>query len=332
MVQTDVAQTEKSHTDFDLFVIGGGSGGVRAARIAATHGARVGIAEEYRYGGTCVIRGCVPKKLYVYASRFAEAFSTSRAFGWQPGEAAFSWPDLVGAKEQEITRLENIYADNLKKSGVRVFQERAQFVDAHTVKLTASGDTIKAGKFLIATGGRPSMDTSIPGHEYAISSNEAFDLPKLPRQIVIYGGGYIAVEFAGIFSGLGVETTLVYRGQQFLRGFDDDMRDHVETAYRNRGVNIVYGQTIQAIEKDGEAYVAKLSGGESVACDQVMFAIGRLPNTDGLGLDSAGVETSKKGAIQVDDSSKTNVDHIYAVGDVTDRVQLTPVAIREGHA
>lgn len=319
--------------DFDLFVIGGGSGGVRAARIAASYGAKVAIAEEYRFGGTCVIRGCVPKKLLVYASRFADDFEDARGFGWKSERPAFSWSDLIRAKDEEIGRLETVYQTNLERAGVKIFAERAEFENANTLQLKPSGQKISADKILIATGGHPNLDQSISGIEHAISSNEAFDLEKLPRRLVVAGGGYIAVEFAGIFAGLGVETTIVYRGEKILRGFDDDLRDHLSFAMKKRGIRIVTGNVFSKIEKtQGGSLIGHLSGGEAVEAGQIMFAIGRSPNVGGLGLADAGVKTGDKGNIIVDDEHRTSAQHIFAVGDVTDRVNLTPVAIRQGHA
>lgn len=318
--------------DFDLFVIGGGSGGVRAARISAGHGAKVGVAESFRYGGTCVIRGCVPKKLYVYASRFPQEFAAARGFGWDVGETPFSWSQLVTAKEREITRLEGLYQKGLENAGATVFADHARLVDGHTVELTKEGRTITAKRILIATGGTPNIDPKLDGREHVITSNEAFDLERLPKHIVIAGGGYIAVEFAGIFAGLGVETTLIYRRDKILRGFDEDMRDAVEKGYRDLGVRFVYNRTFKKIEKTSSGLIGHMDNGATLEAGQIMFAIGRSPNTANLGLDAAGVETGPGGEILVDAKSRTNVDSVFAVGDVTDRVQLTPVAIREGHA
>ena len=318
--------------DVDLFVIGGGSGGVRAARIASGHGARVMLAEEYRMGGTCVIRGCVPKKLLVYASRFRDHFEDAEGFGWSMPEPGFDWPTLVRAKEREITRLEGAYASTQAKAGVTVVKSRAVLEDAHTVRLLADGRRITAGHILIATGGRANVHQGLPGVEHAITSNEAFDLPELPKRIVIAGGGYIAVEFAGIFAGLGSEVTIIYRGENILRGFDEDLRDGLRAAYEKRGIRFIFGDVFSAIEKTPQGLVAHTRGGLSLEADQVMFAIGRSPNVEGLGLDRAGVKLGLDGAIAVDAESRTNVPHIYAVGDVTGRVNLTPVAIREGHA
>ncbi len=318
--------------DVDLFVIGGGSGGVRAARIASGHGAKVMLAEEYRLGGTCVIRGCVPKKLMVYASRFRDAFEDAAGFGWTLPEPTFDWPSLVRAKEKEITRLEAAYTSTQEKAGVTVVKSRAVLEDAHTVRLLADGRTVRAGHILIATGGRSNLPHDLPGVEHAITSNEAFDLPELPKRIVIAGGGYIAVEFAGIFAGLGSEVTLIYRGENILRGFDDDMRNGLRAAYEKRGIRFIFGDVFAEIAKTATGLVATTRKGVRLEVDQVMFAIGRSPNVEGLGLDKAGVKLGLEGVIAVDTESRTNVPHIYAVGDVTGRVNLTPVAIREGHA
>ncbi len=318
--------------DFDLFVIGGGSGGVRAARIAAGYGAKVAIAEEYRIGGTCVMRGCVPKKLLVYASRFADDFADARGFGWTVGEARFDWPTLIAAKDRELARLEAAYVTALAKAGVELIEERATVVGPNAVRLTKSGCTLTAGKILIATGGTPSLAEPRPGREHVITSNEAFDLPRLPASIVVAGGGYIAVEFAGIFARLGVATTIIYRGDKILRGFDEDLRDRLTEAYLKQGIRIVTGNIFTHFEKTGAGLVGHLSGGGTLEAEQIMFAIGRAPNTAGLGLDKVGVELGWNGHVVVNEYSKSSVDSIFAVGDVTDRVALTPVAIREGHA
>ncbi len=317
--------------DVDLFVIGGGSGGVRAARIASGHGARVMVAEEYRVGGTCVIRGCVPKKLLVYASRFADEFEDAAGYGWTLGEPAFDWQTLIANKDREIARLEAAYTTNLERAKVAIAKSRAVLEDAHTVRLVATGKTVRAGTILIATGAAPYLGAEIAGLEHVISSNEAFHLKELPKRVLIQGGGYIAVEFANIFHGLGSEVTLVYRGEQILRGFDNDVRDHLATEMGKRGIKIVCRQTVDAVEKVDHGLDVELPDHESFVVDCVMFATGRKPNIAGLGLDKAGV-TLAKGAIAVDEFSRTSVPNIYAVGDVTDRINLTPVAIREGHA
>ncbi len=316
----------------DLFVIGAGSGGVRAARIAAGHGARVMIAEEYRVGGTCVIRGCVPKKLLVYASRFALDFEEAAGYGWTVGSHSFDWPTLVANKDREIARLERAYMATLERAGVELVKSRAVLDDAHHVRLVASGERIAAKHILIATGAAPSHGPRIPGIEHVISSNEAFHLERLPRRIVIQGGSYIAVEFACIFAGLGAHVTLVYRGDNILRGFDDDVRAHLRTEMEKRGIHVITGRTVARVEKTATHLCAHLSDGNPVSADQVMFAIGRPPHIEGLGLERAGVRLAENGGVEVDAYSRTTADTIYAVGDVTNRVNLTPVAIREGHA
>lgn len=317
--------------DTDLFVIGGGSGGVRAARIAAGHGAKVMIAEEYRLGGTCVIRGCVPKKLLVYASRFAHEFEDAAGFGWTLPEPTFDWSTLIANKDKEIARLEAAYVSTLDRANVEIVRTRATLEDAHTIAL-ASGERLRAKHILIATGGAPDLGPNIPGIEHVISSNEAFQLQEFPRQIVVQGGGYIAVEFACIFEGLGSEVTLVYRGDNILRGFDDDVRAHLRSEMERRGITIITGQTIKAVEKSGGRFRGQLSDGRSLDADQFMFAIGRKPWVRGLGLEKAGVALAANGGVAVDRFSRTSTPNIYAVGDVTNRVNLTPVAIREGHA
>lgn len=318
--------------DVDLFVIGAGSGGVRAARVAASHGARVMIAEEYRVGGTCVIRGCVPKKLLVYASRFSDEFEDAEGYGWTVPAPTFHWPSLTANVAREVARLEAAYTTTLERFNVTLLKSRAVLEDAHTLRILATGARVRAETVLIATGGWPHMGPHIPGLEHVISSNETFHLPELPKRIVIQGGGYIAVEFACIFAGLGSEVTLVYRGQNILRGFDDDVREHLRNEMRNRGITVTCGHTVAGVEKAGDEFIALLSDGSTVNADKVMFAIGRRPNHMGLGLDSAGIRLAEHGGIAVDEYSRTSVDHIYAVGDVTHRVNLTPVAIREGHA
>lgn len=317
---------------YDLFVIGAGSGGVRAARVAANHGARVAIAEEDRFGGTCVIRGCVPKKLLVYASRFSTDFADAAGFGWSVGAPTFDWPALIAAKDAEIARLEGIYQSVLRKANVDIYPERAVITGVNTVRLARSDKTIMAGKILIATGGRPYLDLHIPGIEHAITSNEAFHLPELPHRILVCGGGYIAVEFAGIFAGLGSKVTLAYRGEKILRGFDEDLRDALTAALTRRGIDIRTRVTVTRIEASTTGRAIALSNGEVIDADEVMFATGRLPNTADLGLEQAGVVMRANGAVVVDEEACTSVPSIYAVGDVTDRVNLTPVAIREGHA
>jgi glutathione reductase (NADPH) len=318
--------------DVDLFVIGAGSGGVRAARVAAGYGARVMVAEEFRVGGTCVIRGCVPKKLLVYASRFSEDFEDAAGFGWTVPKPTFHWSSLTANVEREVTRLEAAYVNTLDRNGAELVRSRAAIEDAHTVRLLESGERVRAETILIATGGWPHMGPHIAGLEHVISSNEAFHLPELPKRIVIQGGGYIAVEFACIFAGLGSEVTIVYRGENILRGFDDDIREHLRNEMRGRGITVTCGHTVSAVEKAGDEYVTKLSDGSTITSDKVMFAIGRRPNVMGLGLDKVGCIIAEHGGIAVNAFSQTSVPSIYAVGDVTHRINLTPVAIREGHA
>jgi len=316
--------------DYDLFVIGGGSGGVRAARLAGGLGKRVGLAEEYRMGGTCVIRGCVPKKLFVYASQYSEHFEDAQGYGWSVGETAFDWSTLIAAKDQEIARLEGLYRKGLDNAGVTIHETRARLVSRHEVLLEATGETVTADQILIAVGGHPKLHDALPGHEYCITSNGAFHLEELPKAIVIEGGGYIAVEFANIFHGLGVDTTLVYRGMKILGGFDEDLRDHLQETMIAKGIRIVCHQVLGKVSKRSDGRLeGHLSEGETLIADQIMLAIGRVPNTGGLGLDEAGVETDMRGAIKVDALSRTNVENVWAVGDVTNRVQLTPVAIHE---
>tara|TARA_R110000868_G_scaffold57591_10_gene177920 strand:- start:15820 stop:17211 length:1392 start_codon:yes stop_codon:yes gene_type:complete len=323
-----------SDFDYDLFVIGAGSGGVRAARMARKHGAgRVAIAEEYRVGGTCVIRGCVPKKFLVYASEFSKHFKLAESYGWTVGEVSFDWTRLIEAKDGEIDRLSGIYSRNLANSGVEVIEDRAVFEDAHTLRLVNSGKTVTADKILIATGGTPFIPTDIEGHELGITSNEAFHLESLPKQIVIAGGGYIACEFAQIFAGMGAQVCQVYRGDTVLRGFDDDVRSHVHEELVRSGVRVITHAVFTKITDlgDGRKRV-DLSNGSHVDADVVMYAIGRDPHVEGLGLETAGVELDERGAVKVDEYSQTTTSNIYAVGDVTNRVNLTPVAIREGAA
>jgi glutathione reductase (NADPH) len=318
--------------DFDLFVIGAGSGGVRAARIAAGYGAKVGVAEEHRVGGTCVIRGCVPKKLLVYASRFRDEFEDARGFGWSVGATSFDWATLIAAKDKEIARLEGLYRANLERSGVEIFATRAVLTGPNTLRLANSQRTITAGKILIATGGAADKGAAIEGLDLAITSNEAFHLPKLPERVVINGGGYIAVEFAGIFAGLGARTTILYRGDKILRGFDEDLRTGLTHELSQRGIEIVTGRTIKRLAKTVSGISVELSDGTTRVADTVMYATGRVPHVAGLGLDAAGVTIGENGGIAVDARSRTSAADIYAVGDVTNRNNLTPVAIREGHA
>jgi glutathione reductase (NADPH) len=317
--------------DVDLFVIGAGSGGVRAARIAANHGARVMIAEEYRVGGTCVIRGCVPKKLLVYASRFAHEFEDAAGFGWTVTGAKFDWPALIANKDKEIARLEAAYHATLKRAGVEIIESRAVIEDPHIVRILKTGARIRAETILIATGGHP-VKSNVPGGELAITSNEAFHFERLPKHIIIQGGGYIAVEFACLFHGLGAQVTLVHRGPEILRGFDDDVRHHLRSEMVSRGIRVVLGETAASIRKIGQQLEMTLASGEKHTADTVMSAIGRTPNTKDIGLQAAGVKLNADGAVTVDEFSRSNVPSIYAIGDVTNRVALTPVAIREGHA
>ncbi len=315
--------------DYDLFVIGGGSGGVRSARVAASLGKKVAIAEEYRYGGTCVIRGCVPKKLFVYASQFHEHFEDAAGFGWTVGESTFDWQKLIAAKDNEIARLEGLYKKGLAGANAEILETRAELVDAHTIRLLKTGETVTAKTIVIATGGRPNPHEALPGHELCISSNEAFHLEELPKSILIAGGGYIAVEFANIFHGLGVETTLIYRGTEILSRFDEDLRRGLHEAMVAKGIRILCQDVMQKVTKGEDDLVIETLKNGRLNADIVMLALGRDPNTKGLGLEKAGVAVNERGAIIVDDYSRTNVENIYALGDVTDRVQLTPVAIHE---
>ncbi len=316
--------------DYDLVVIGAGSGGVRAARIAAGHGARVAIIEESRIGGTCVIRGCVPKKLYVYASRFKDLFEVAPSFGWQV-DATFDWPTLVANKEKEITRLEKAYVSGLEGSGVEIIRDRAEIIDPNTVRTMQSGRTLPTRYILVATGGRPVVP-DMPGKELGVVSDQAFDLAVLPRSILIEGGGYIGVEFATIFAGLGVHTTLIYRGTCVLRGFDEDLRQGLDMGLEARGIRRIYETNVRGLRRDGEDIAVRFGDGTEAPFGAVMFATGRTPNVHGFGLAEAGVKLRPDGAIEVDKFSRTSVPSIYAVGDVTGRTALTPVAIREGQA
>lgn len=318
--------------DYDLFVIGGGSGGVRAGRVAASLGKRVAVAEEHRFGGTCVIRGCVPKKLFVYASQFHEHFEDAAGYGWTVGTPSFDWKALIAAKDKEIARLEGLYRRGLESNQAEVIDSRAELVDAHTVRIVATGKTVTAERIVIATGGAPNPHAALPGHELCISSNEAFDLAALPRSILIAGGGYIAVEFANVFHGLGVEVTLIYRGKEILSRFDHDLRQGLHKAMVDKGIRILLSDVIEnvaRVEGEGGGLIATTKNGEALAVDAVMLALGRDSNTRGLGLEAAGVALDERGAIIVDAYSRTNVPSIWALGDVTNRVQLTPVAIHE---
>ncbi|HTP77678.1 MAG TPA: glutathione-disulfide reductase [Rhizomicrobium sp.] len=319
--------------DYDLFVIGGGSAGVRASRMAALSGARVAIAEESRMGGTCVIRGCIPKKLFVYASNFSDDFEDAAGFGWTVGPSRFDWPTLVANKDKEIARLESVYTRNVKAAGVEVFADRAVFEGPHTLRLLNEDRTVTAEKILIATGNRPTRELGtshvIPGANLCITSNEAFHLEKLPKRILIAGGGYIALEFAHIFHGLGVEVSLVYRGEKVLRGFDEDIRDALHESMARRGLHVALGCEFTRIEKRGDCLHAETNKGDVIEADQIMLAIGRAPNTEMLHVEKAGVALGRRGEVVVDRYSRTSAEHVYAIGDVTDRVQLTPVAIHE---
>ena len=317
--------------DYDLFVIGAGSGGVRAARVSAAHGARVAIAEEHRIGGTCVIRGCVPKKLLVYGAHFAEDLADARRFGWDVGTPSFDWPTLRDNVLNEVTRIEGVYGETLASHNVEIFKERAVLTGPNSVKL-ANGRDITASKILIATGGWP-VRPEFPGSEHGITSNEVFHLETLPKRVVIAGGGYIANEFAGIFHGFGSHVTIVNRGDQILRGYDEQIRDRLLQISMTKGIEFRFNAPFESItaQEHGKLLV-KMERCDEIVADLVLFATGRAPNVGGLGLDTAGVELNDKGAVVVDDNNKSNVDSIYAVGDVTDRIQLTPVAIREGQA
>jgi len=318
--------------DVDLFVIGAGSGGVRAARIAATHGARVAVAEEYRVGGTCVIRGCVPKKLFVYASRYAQEFAGAAGYGWRVDAPRFDWATLQANVSAEVARLEAIYRNNLEKAGVELLNGRAVLEDAHTVRIIDSGKRFTAGRILVATGARPDFPAEIPGAEYALTSNDVFQLREMPKRILIVGGGYIAVEFAAVFANLGAQTTLAHRGDRLLRGFDADLGDGLAQAYRDAGIDVLLGHRIARMEQRPSGFTVHLADGSMRGVDAVLLATGRRPNSEGLGLEEAGIDIDADGRIRVDAEFRTSVPSIFAVGDVTNRVQLTPVAIREGHA
>ncbi len=314
--------------DFDLFVIGGGSGGVRAGRVAAMGGAKVALAEEYRMGGTCVIRGCVPKKLMVYASGYAEMMNDAEGFGWTIGDRSFDWGKLIGKIDDELDRLEGLYRKGLSSNGVTIYNARAVVKDGHTVELS-TGETITAKWILVATGGQPFVPT-FKGSEHVMTSNDVFHLKDLPKRIMVVGGGYIACEFAGIFNGMGAEVTQFYRGAQILRGFDGEVRGHVAEEMKAKGVNLHVGTDVMEISKKDDGLHVTCTNGSVTVVDAVMYATGRVPNTEGLGLENAGVKLGRRGEVMVDRFSATSCESIYAVGDVTDRVQLTPVAIREG--
>jgi glutathione reductase (NADPH) len=320
-----------SQFDYDLFVIGAGSGGVRAGRLAAASGARVAVAEEYRVGGTCVIRGCVPKKFMVYASEFPHYAHIAEGYGWSASGATFDWPRFREAKDREIARLSGLYVANLTRSGAEILEGRAVLTGPNSLEVEGRG-AITAERILVATGGRPWKPDDLPGADLAITSEDAFDLPALPERMVIVGGGFIAVEFAGIFNGLGVDVTLVYRGDQILRGFDEDIRSHVAAEIQRRGVKLILGAHPVALAGMSGALQCRLSDGQVLAAGEVMLATGRKPHTRGLGLEAAGVETGPNGEIRVDAWSRSSTPSVWAVGDVTDRINLTPVAIREGAA
>ena len=316
--------------DYDLFVIGGGSGGVRAARVAAQGGAKVALAEDDRYGGTCVIRGCVPKKLMVFASEFPSAIEDAQAYGWTVHSGGFDWSAFQGKLHAELDRLEGVYRTILSSNGVETYDARAKLADAHTIELS-TGERKTAKHILVASGGRP-VKPDLPGAEHAITSNDIFHLETLPKSILIIGGGYIACEFAGILNGLGVQVTQFYRGAQILRGFDEEARGLVSEEMIQNGINLHLGTNIMEMEPVDGGYRVKGTNGSDEVFEQVMFATGRVPNTRDMGLEEAGVQLGRKGEIVVDEYSQTGVPSIYAIGDVTDRVNLTPVAIREGMA
>lgn len=318
-----------SQYDYDLLTIGAGSGGVRASRMAAQAGKRVGVCEEDRVGGTCVLRGCVPKKLLVYASEFASHFQDSAGFGWSAVDSRIDWPRLIDTKNKELTRLNAIYNNILESNGVEALMGRGTVVDAHSVEV--NGKIYTAEKILIAVGGWPTLP-KLPGIEHAITSNEALDLAELPKRMVIVGGGYIAVEFAGIFAGMGVEVTEIIRADKLLRGFDHDLRARLEPEMSKRGIKIMPNTIVDSIEKTDTGFTLNLNEGQTLETDLVMYATGRKPKTAGLGLEKAGVEVDATGAVKVDKNYKTSCDSIYAIGDVTDRVCLTPVALEEGMA
>ncbi len=318
-----------SEFDYDLITIGAGSGGVRASRRSAQMGARVAVIEESRVGGTCVIRGCVPKKLLIYGAHFADDMEDAAGYGWTPGPANFDWSKLIAAKDAEIDRLNGIYLRILRENKVDLLEGRGRIIDRNSVEV--AGKTVTAANILIAVGGWPSMP-DIPGIEHVISSNEALDLKALPKSIVIVGAGFIAVEFAGIFSALGVDVTLVLRADTILRGFDEDLRLILAEEMTKRGIHLRTETVVRGIEPSGDGYSLRLAGGDVIETGLVMYATGRHPNTAGIGLAEVGVEMNDKGAVVVDDYSRTSVDNIWAVGDVTDRINLTPVAIAEGAA
>ena len=316
-----------SRYEYDLFVIGGGSGGIRAARLSSSFGARVAIAEEKYLGGTCVNVGCVPKKLFFYASYFSEEFNHAQSYGWYHNNNKFVWDDLIKNKNKEIERLNGIYQKILDDSNVKVFEEHAKIIDPHTIKINNENITTKY--IMIATGGWPYVP-NIEGKELAITSNEAFFLETLPNKIIIVGGGYIAVEFASIFKGLNIETSLIYRGPLFLRGFDKDLREVLSNEMKKKGINLIFNKDIKKIKKINTEISAELDDGQELISDQVMFATGRRPNCSNIGLDEVGVKLDAEGAIEINSNYQTSISSIYAVGDVTNRINLTPVALAEG--
>ena len=318
-----------SNFDYDLFVIGGGSGGVRAGRVAASMGKRVAVAEESRFGGTCVIRGCVPKKLMVYASQFPKQFEDAAGYGWSLGEYSFDWSKLVSAKENEITRLEGLYRKGLENNKAEMFDSRATVTGPNSVKIASTGKEITAERILVAVGGRPNPMDVLEGNEHCIISDDVFDLPHLPKSMVVLGAGYIALEFACIFAQLGTKVTVVYRGDGILRGFDGDVRSHLHEEMVKKGITFEFNANLKSVEMKGQERIVELTNGKTLIADQVLLAAGRIANTQGLGLEEAGVNLAKNGQVVVNEYSQTNIPSIYAVGDVTDRVNLTPVAIHE---
>ena len=318
-----------SEPAFDLFVIGAGSGGVRAARMAAERGARVAVAEDAAFGGTCVNLGCIPKKLYSFAAHYAESFDEAHGYGWAAERPAFDWPKLKANRASEVSRLNAIYGQLMRGAGAAVIEGRARITGTHEVEV--NGVRHAAERILVATGGWP-VPPEVPGGDLAISSNEIFDLAQFPRRLVVVGGGYIACEFASIFNGLGAKVTQLYRGEQILRGFDDEVRDFVATEMRKKGVDVRVGVKVSALERGADGIRVLLAGGGEFLADAVLYATGRVPNTRGLGLESLGVSLAPNGAIEVDEHYRTNVPSIYALGDVIDRVQLTPVALAEAMA
>ena len=325
--------TPASPYDYDLFVIGGGSGGVRCARIAASHGARVGIAEDTYWGGTCVNVGCVPKKIMVQASEYGRLARDSHGFGWDGPAPTHDWARLMARKDAEIARLNGIYAKLLGGAGVTMHDAHARFTGPHTIELSGpqGGKTVTAERIVIATGGTPAIQPPIEGMELGITSDQAFHLPTLPRRILMVGGGYIAVEFAGLFRGLGAEVDLVFRQHLPLRGFDLELRETLAQEMADQGIRIHPSQTVHKVEAHGDARRITLTSGHVVEADLVFFAVGRAPRTQGLGLEAAGIATDDRGAVRVDAEFTTNLPHVFALGDVSNKLNLTPIAIAEGH-